>query len=70
MQTEKNRRQTTGFYVTVGDRCVNMLCWVSKGISLFFSFFLSPSLFFVFFLLFFYSLKIFLGAATEIAGMS
>lgn len=36
MQTE-DKRQTTGFYVTVGDRCINMLCWVSKGISLFFS---------------------------------
>lgn len=57
MQTE-NKRQTTGFYVTVGDRCVNMLCWVSKGIT-FFSFFCS-----------FFPPKIFLEAATEIAGMS
>lgn len=61
MQTE-NKRHTTGFYVTVGDRCINMLCWVSKGISFF-------RLFFFFFLLFF-CLKIFLEAATEIAGMS
>lgn len=51
----------TGFYVTVGDRCINMLCWVSKGISLFV--FFSVFLFFLF-------LKIFLDAATEIAGMS
>lgn len=32
----QKKRHTTGFYVTVGDRCINMLCWVSKGISLFF----------------------------------
>lgn len=36
---QTKRKETAGFNVTVGDRCINMLCWVSKGISLFFSFF-------------------------------
>lgn len=34
---KKKEKETTGFCDTVGDRCINMLCWVSKGISLFFS---------------------------------
>lgn len=56
VQTDtKKKRQTTGFYVTLCDRCINMLCMVSKGISLFFS------LFFPSFLLF----QIFREAATE-----
>lgn len=36
----KEKDKTTGFYDTVGDRCRNMLCWVSKGISLFLPFYL------------------------------
>lgn len=60
MQTE-NKRQRTGFYV--GDRCVNMLCWI-VGFLKGYHFFFFSSFFFPFFL------KIFLEAATEIAGMS
>lgn len=40
---------------SMGDRCINMLCWVSKGISLF-------CLLFIFYSFFFQ--KIFLEAAT------
>lgn len=40
---------------SMGDRCINMLCWVSKGISLFFLLFIFYSFFFQ---------KIFLEAAT------
>lgn len=63
VQTEKTKDTTTGFYVTVGDRCINMLCWVSKGISLFFVFF-----FFFFFLLFFK--RYFQKPLLRFAGMS
>lgn len=41
---------------STGDRCINMLCWVSKGISLF-------CLLFIFFYSIFFG-KIFLEAAT------
>lgn len=46
---KKTKTQTTGSYVTVGDRCVNMLCWISKGISFFFLFFIINSVFSLFF---------------------